>query len=358
MKIYTDIFQRIVSLESLLDAWDEFKKGKRNKYDVQLFERHLGDNLFELHENLISKQYHHGAYSSFYIRDPKIRLIHKSMVRDRIVHHAVFKTLNEIFEPTFIFDSYSCRKCKGTHRGVERLRVFVERTQRLHGKCFVLKCDIRKFFHSINHAILLHIIAKRIKDADTLWLIKVLIESFSSEEQSQERERERERVRGAPIGNLTSQLFANVYLNELDQFIKHKLRVKYYIRYSDDFVIVHNDSEYLVQIKSAIKKFLCSKLKLKLHPDKVSLRKYRQGIDFLGYVALPHARMLRTKTKKRMVKKIRERIAEFKNGKLSEPRLLQTINSYFGVLSHANSYKFRQDITHLIWHSLKSPDNT
>lgn len=188
MKIYTDIFQHIASLESLLDAWDEFKKRKRNKYDVQLFERHLGDNLFALHEDLISKRYHHGAYSGFYIKDPKIRLVHKSMVRDRIVHHTVFNVLNKIFEPTFIFDSYSCRKDKGTHRGVERLKVFVEKTQRTHTKCFVLKCDVRKFFHSIDHLILLQIIAKRVKDIDAIWLIRVLIESFSSEAPSQERE--------------------------------------------------------------------------------------------------------------------------------------------------------------------------
>jgi RNA-directed DNA polymerase len=187
MKTYTDLFDRTISLESLLDAWDGFKLGKHNKPDVQQFERHLEDNLFSLHEDLAAKQYAHGPYSSFYIKDPKIRLIHKSSVRDRIVHHAVFKTLNPIFEPTFIFDSYSCRENKGAHRAVRRLRSFTETVDRMRGRCFVLKCDIRKFFHSIDHGILLGIIEKRIKDPGMLWLIKVLVESFSAD-----RNRERE----------------------------------------------------------------------------------------------------------------------------------------------------------------------
>lgn len=178
MKFYTDIFTRTVSLESLLDAWDKFKVGKKHKPDVQVFERRLEDNLFALHDDLVSKRYRHGEYSGFYIKDPRVRLIHKSIVRDRIVHHAVFKTLNAIFEPTFIFDSYSCREDKGTHRAVRRLRMFADAVRGAHGNCFVLKCDIRKFFHSIDHGILLEIISRRIKDVDMVWLIKTLVESF------------------------------------------------------------------------------------------------------------------------------------------------------------------------------------
>lgn len=193
MKTYTDLFEKTVSLESLLYAWDEFKAGKRHKPDVQQFERHLEDNLFTLHEDLSEKCYRHGPYSGFYIKDPKIRLIHKSDVRDRIVHHAVFKTLDIVFEPTFIFDSYSCREGKGTHRAVRRLGFFINKIYRTQGQCFVLKCDVRQFFHSINHKILFGIIAERVKDPDLLWLIKELIESFPANAPASIRERERER---------------------------------------------------------------------------------------------------------------------------------------------------------------------
>lgn len=192
MKIFRNIFDTAISLENLLEAWDEFKVDKRKKIDVQIFERNLADNLFALHEDLIKRRYCHGEYFSFYIRDPKIRLIHKATVRDRIVHHAVFRALNPLFEPSFIFDSYSCREQKGTHRAVERLRQFANKVYRRYRYCHVLKCDIRSFFHSIDHATLLWIIARRVKDTDMLLLINILITSFAKPPS------ERERVKAAP----------------------------------------------------------------------------------------------------------------------------------------------------------------
>ena len=192
MRIYKNIFKDTVALENLLEAWDEFKIDKRKKIDVQIFERNLADNLFALNDDLTQKQYNHGSYFSFIIKDPKVRLIHKATVRDRIVHHAVFRALNPLFEPSFIYDSFSCRERKGTHRAVKRLREFANTVYRRYGHCYVLKCDIKKFFHSISHTILLGIIAKRIKDSDMLWLIERLINSF---QQSPQRERERERER-------------------------------------------------------------------------------------------------------------------------------------------------------------------
>ncbi|MEK7076650.1 MAG: RNA-directed DNA polymerase, partial [Patescibacteria group bacterium] len=151
------------------------------------------------------------------------------------------------------------------------------------------------------------------------------------------------------MGNLTSQLFANVYLNELDQFVKHELKAKYYIRYTDDFVVVHHDLQYLWELKNRIEVFLKSRLRMELHPHKVSVRKCTQGIDFLGYILLPHAQLVRTKTRRRMVKKIRERVHDFKNEKISEDKLLQSIHSYFGALGHANTYKLQQELKHLVW---------
>jgi len=349
MKICNNLFKNMVSMESLLNAWDEFKKGKRNKLDVQEFEFRLEDNLFLLHQDLITKRYKHGQYQGFYIRDPKIRQIHKSKVRDRIVHHIIFKYLNPIFEPTFIADSYSCRKNKGTHRGIKRLEVFARKVYQTYGSCFVLKCDIKKFFPTLNHKILLEIIARRIKDKDVLRLLQSVIESFFSEF-SDEKD-----LKGAPIGNLTSQLFANIYMNELDQFIKHNLRIRYYIRYTDDFVIIHQNKDYLLKIKDELTNFIESRLKLSLHPEKVSIRKYRQGIDFLGYITLPKARVLRTKVRHRIFKKLRQKVRQFKTGKIKEETLLRSIDSYFGVLSHANSYKLEQELRQRLWQWLKEP---
>lgn len=344
MKIYKKIFNEAVSIENLLNAWDEFKKGKRQKSDVQMFERNLEDNLFQLHRDLINKKYRHGEYVGFYIRDPKERHIHKATVRDRVVHHAIFQCLNPIFEPTFIFTSYSCQKSKGTHKAVKQLQILARKVQQTYGRCFVLKCDIKKFFPTIDHKILMNIIAQRIKDNDMLRLLKINVESFSSEFSSQDAG-----VKGTPIGNLTSQLFINIYMNELDQYIKNNLRVKYYIRYTDDFVVIHHDKNYLLKIKNEIDKFLNEKLKLSLHPNKVEIRRYHKGVDFLGYITLPKARLLRTKTKRRIFRKLRQKVKLFKNSDVSEQSLIQSFNSYLGVLKHANSYKLEQKLRHKLW---------
>ena len=160
-------------------------------------------------------------------------------------------------------------------------------------------------------------------------------------------ERERCSLRlgvGIPIGNLTSQLFANVYMNEFDQFVKHKLKVKHYCRYTDDFVIVSDERGYLEDLLPKIELFLNENLKLKLHPDKVSIRKYRQGADFLGYIVFPHHRLVRTKTKNRIFKNLKLRVQEFKTGLISEKTLFQSLNSYLGVFSHANCYDLEQQL--------------
>ena len=193
MKVYKNLFNEVISLENVLRAWDGFRKGKREKFDVQIFEYFLENNLFHLQSELVSKLYQHRPYQQFYIKDPKVRLIHKAAVRDRVVHHLIYQALNPIFEPTFIADSYSCRKNKGTHRAVKRLRVFTEKISKTRGKCFVLKCDIKKFFHSVDHNILFSQISQRIKDSDLLWLIKNVVESFTANMAgTRERERERE----------------------------------------------------------------------------------------------------------------------------------------------------------------------
>lgn len=323
MKTYNNIFDKIISLDNLFLAWDEFKKGKQKKLDVMKFELCLEQNIFRLHRELKQHIYKHSPYSSFFINDPKRRHIHKASVKDRVLHHAVFFILNLIFEPTFIPNSFSCRIEKGTHKGVKVLANMLQKVSSNGNKpCFILKCDIKKFFASVDQKTLLLIIQEKVKDNDMFWLVKEIITSFSS---------------GLPLGNLTSQLFANIYLNKLDQFVKQKLKIPFYIRYTDDFVIISENREKLLYWLSQIKQFLSNELLLKLHPKKISIRKYHQGIDFLGYVQFPHHRLLRGKTKKRIINKIRRGISE------------QSLQSYLGVLSHANEYKFSEEIKNLFW---------
>ncbi len=294
---------------------------------MQQFERYLEDNLFQLRQEFKTGSYRHGNYISFNITDPKSRLIHKAKVRDRVVHHGVYRQLYPIFDKGFIFDSYSCRNNKGTHRAIKRLRKFTIKVSKNNIRvCWALKLDVKKFFNSVDQQILLKLISKKIKDRKALSLIDEIIGSFSVDKKSQ-RERERE-LRGLPIGNLTSQLFANIYLNPLDQFVKHELKEKYYLRYCDDFVILSKDRKHLIKRIFKIEKFLSKKLKLNLHPDKIILTKLKQGIDFLGYVVLPHSIVLRTKTKKRMLNMINE----------------SNKDSYLGLLKHCDSYKLKQRI--------------
>ena len=186
-----DTFLKIISLENLFFAWKEFRKGKRKKRDVQIFERNLEDNLFRLHRDLVNKTYQHGNYNSFYITDPKLRLIHKACVRDRVLHHAIYRILYPIFDKSFIYDSYSCRLKKGTHKAVSRLNFFTRKVSKNYtGRCFVLKCDIKKFFASIDHEVLFLLLKNKIRDENLLRLLQEIINSFSTN--SRERERERE----------------------------------------------------------------------------------------------------------------------------------------------------------------------
>ncbi len=258
------------------------------------FEFNLEDNIFKLHGKIASGTYTPDPYIAFYVRDPKLRHIHKASVRDRVFHQALFFVLYQVLDKLFISDSYSSREKRGTHAGSNRLEKFLYKiTHNWTNSAYVLKCDVRKFFDSIDHEILFLLIKKQITDEKTLELIQTVLQSF-----------EKSPGKGLPLGNVTSQLFANVYLNELDQFVKHTLKVKCYARYCDDFVIVNQSRTVLENYISKIRNFLLNELKLDLHPNKISLRKARRGIDFLGYIVLPHRKVLRTKTKIHILRKI------------------------------------------------------
>ncbi|OGJ55473.1 hypothetical protein A3D88_04415 [Candidatus Peribacteria bacterium RIFCSPHIGHO2_02_FULL_52_16] len=344
MKVHKNIFEQIITPENLFQAWDEFRRGKGSRKDVQAFEWGLEQNILSLCRDLRNRTYKHGEYSAFSICDPKQRRIHKATVRDRILHHAIFKVLNPIFEPTFIAHSFSCREGKGTHKAVDALEVWLRKVSRNNrAPCFALKCDIQQFFASVDHEILLSILSKKIKDPDAMQLLIEVVESFCTPGQ------EDERPKGIPIGNLTSQLFANVYLNEFDQFMKHGMHVRHYVRYTDDFIIVDSDKSALEKLIPVMQEFLSESMKLKLHPRKITLRKFGQGIDFLGYVVLPHHRMLRTRTKQRMFRKLKVRVVSFKAGSGSESSVECSLQSYLGVLSHADTNRLSEELKNRCW---------
>jgi RNA-directed DNA polymerase len=324
MKIrFTHTYDSIISLENLLEAWREFVRGKRFRKDVQEFELNLMSNIIGLHNDLLNKAYQHSSYEAFNISDPKPRNIHKAKVRDRLLHHALYRILYPFFDKVFIADSYSCRISKGTHKALNRFRAFSYIVSRNHTRtAWVLKCDIRKFFASINQTILMDILNGNIPDQNILLLLHKIIASFNSGRP----------LLGLPLGNLTSQLLVNIYMNELDQFVKHKLKVKYYIRYADDFVILSHNKLWLEELLFRIADFLSENLRLNLHPDKIYIKTLASGVDFLGWVHFPDHRILRTVTQRRMFKRIKENA---KSG---------TINSYLGLLKHGNTFKLKNMI--------------
>ena len=325
---HKDLFEHIISKENIFAAWREFQKGKMGKQDVLIFSEHFEEHLLALHADLMNGRYKHGPYTRFLIQDPKLRNIAKASVRDRVLHHAICRVITPSFDKAFVFDTYSSRKSKGVHRAIERLERLAWRLSRNNTRTvWTLKCDIRKFFESVGHDRLLELCARRINDDCVMALLKNILNSFEAEPR-----------KSIPLGNLTSQLFANIYLDRLDQYVKRDLRLKNYLRYTDDFILLSRDRKELERVSPLIRGFLLNDLDLDLHSAKVSFRRWHQGVDFLGYVHFPFHRVLRTKTKKRMLRKLQGRREEFETGSMEDDsRLRQTVASYLGVLSHSRN---------------------
>lgn len=325
LKIFSKSYHDIISVSNLLLAWREFVCGKRNKKDVQEFAIHLADNILDLHNDLKSDRYLHGEYYSFNISDPKPRNIHKATIRDRVLHHAIYRVMYPYFDTKFLRDSYSCRVMKGTHRATKQLKRFYYKSSRNNTKTvWALKCDVKKFFASIDHKILFMILGKYIRDSLIINLLQKIVDSFSTSNTP---------CVGLPLGNLTSQLLVNIYLHELDFFIKHELRLKYYTRYADDFLIICNNREDCLATLKQISNFLNRNLKLKLHRNKVHIKTFSSGVDFLGWVYFYTHSVLRKKTADRIEKKM-------KKEEVSE----QAVISYRGLLSHGNTWKLRNKL--------------
>lgn len=320
-----------------------FKRGKRARRDIQSFERHLEDQIFQLQDDLISFRYVHGPYQNFQVFEPKKRAISKASVRDRLVHQGVHDILSAVFDKKFIFHSFSNRPGKGTHAGIISVRrMLLSASHNTSQPCFGLKMDIKQFFHTIDHNVLRGLIRREISDPPFLNLIDHILASYKTHTTAQGDA-------GIPLGNVTSQLFANIYLHELDLLVKHQFREKYYARFCDDFIFLSRDKSYLQSLIDPIKVFLKTRLHLELHPHKVTLRKFSQGIDFLGYVLFPQYQLVRNTTKKRMKRRLSAALGDLINGTLSPSSLDQRLQSYLGILSHANQHDLSQAIKNAYW---------
>lgn len=288
------------------------------------FEMHLEDNLSDLSEQLRIGTYKHLPYKHFQIFDNKKRDIYKAEIRDRIVHQIVYDYLLLLFEPSFISDSYASRIAKGQYMAINAFRYFIKLAGGSNN-CCVLKCDVRKYFDNIDHGILLGILEEKIiyknensKSEKILKIIQEIIFSYNSSGMN----------KGIPLGNVTSQIFANIYLNILDQYVKKEFRCRFYVRYNDDFVIVSNNKKELEKIREKIIIFVRKKLSLEIPIEKTSIRKIAWGVDFLGFTILPNAILLRDKTKNKIYSNISQK----------------NIHSYFSILKQCNSHNLQSKI--------------
>jgi retron-type reverse transcriptase len=339
VKTYRNLFDRIVSFENLLRASHKAQLGKRFKESTAVFNLNLEKELLAIQKSLLERTYKHGAYYDFFVFDPKQRLISAAPYRDRVVHHALCRVIEPIFERSFIHDSYACRKGKGSHAAVRRYTDFARKNR------YVLKCDIQKYFQSVDHAILLGMVSKKIRWLDTLWLIESIVASRTDNSvvfyfKGDDLFSPYQRTRAIPIGNLTSQFFANVYLDGFDHFVKEKLQCKYYIRYVDDFVVFDNSKERLSNVKAEIECYLGS-LRLRLHCNKSRVYLVQDGVRFLGYRMFPSHRLVIKTNALAMRRRMRRYSQEFRDGEVSLAQVRQCIQSWIGHACHADSYRLR-----------------
>ncbi|MBU0958030.1 MAG: reverse transcriptase/maturase family protein [Nanoarchaeota archaeon] len=313
MKSHKNLYEQIVSIDNLIRAWRRARKGKTQKDYVIEFEFDTIGNLFQLQKELQNQTYCPKPLKTFILRDPKTRKISKSNFRDRIIHHAIVRIIESIFDKTFIYDSCANRKGKGNLFALDRLKKFMSKisgngklirnkfndTNFVYGYC--LKADIKHYFQEVDHNILISRIKRKIKDEKAIWLIKQILNNIS------ERDGDKLLInKGMPLGNLTSQFFANIYLNKLDSFVKHTLKAKCYIRYVDDFILLHNSKSQLETWKKKIDKFLKAELKLELHPDKSKIIPLAKGIDFVGFRNFYYFKLLRQRNIRQMLSRIKK----------------------------------------------------
>ncbi len=302
----------------MFSAWRIFRRGKATKKDVLDFEMHLEDNIFSLYDEIRDGRYKHLPYKHFQIFDNKKRDIYKAEVKDRIVHQIVSDYLVFCFDPTFIADSYASRIGKGQYGAIKTFGYFIKLASTRRQAPYVLKCDVKKYFDNIDHEILIGLISEKVVCKNILKIIKEIISSYVAARFGV----------GIPLGNITSQIFANIYLNALDQYIKKDLRRRFYVRYNDDFVIVFENRKDIITVRDKIRLFAKERLFLDIPIEKTSIRKINWGVDFLGCVVLPRAVLLRDKTKHKIFVNINR----------------GNMHSYLAILKHCNAFNLKTRI--------------
>ncbi|MBI4154482.1 group II intron reverse transcriptase domain-containing protein [Candidatus Woesearchaeota archaeon] len=331
MKTYKNIWDKLCSMKNLELAFKKARKNKTLKPYVKEFEKDFHSNLLQLRMELLLLAYRPRPLKTFIIHDPKTRKISKSDFRDRIIHHTLVNILEPIFDKSFIYDSYANRKGKGTLKAIQRFDCFKRKVSKNNTKsCYVLKADIKHYFETVDHEILIRIIKRKIKDERVIWLIKQILNNFKTKEN------------GMPLGNLTSQFFANIYLNRLDQFIKHKLRLKYYIRYVDDFVVIHISKEKLERIKNTINNFLKNNLRLELHPDKSKILTLKHGIPFLGFRVFYFYKLLKKNNIEKMKRKILIFVKQLSNNLIDYDKIYASFEGWLAYTLQANTNNLRK----------------
>jgi len=326
MKTYTNLYQKICTFPALYRAYQLCRREKREREYAIEFEQDLEKNLLDLRDDLAEGRWMPGRYSRFFVEDPKRRLINAPPFRDRVVHRAISDAILPIWEPMFVHDTYACLMGRGTHAAVGRLQQFMRRHPDNAG--YVLQLDVRSYFASIDHEVLIDLLARRIRDPQMIYLIRQIVESYEDAPGV-----------GIPLGNLTSQGFANIYLHELDMFAKHGLRIKQYLRYMDDITLVHDDKTQLWDWRDEIEAFLADRLRLQLHPDKQVLTPVDCGVKYLGYwVYRDHIRVLA-----RNVRRIYRRLRQMEAGAFRGDTRA-SISSWVGYTKHADAYRLNCQI--------------
>lgn len=343
MKRYGNLYPQIIEFKNIYLAALKAQKGKRFRDNVLQFNYNLGTELLKIQQELRDKTYQPGSYRTFHIRDIKSRLISAAPYRDRVVHHALCNIIIPIFERTFISDTYANREGFGTHKALKRFTTFARSSR------YVLQCDIRKYFPSIDHEIMKQLIRRKIKCKDTLWLIDKIIDNSNEQEEiinyfpGDDLLTPIQRRHGLPIGNLTSQWMANIYLSGFDHFIKEQLKVSKYLRYVDDFALFSDDYQFLKDARIAIEDYL-AELRLKIHPIKSQLFESKHGASFLGFRVFPEIIRVRNNNLHRGRKRLKKLQKDFAQGEINVQDIRQSLNSWEAHLKHGDTWRLRQQI--------------
>ena len=346
MQLYND---KPLEISEVFQAYYDCRRTKRNSESARKYEVRFEQNVFELYERLLSKTYRPGPSNFFIALKPKVREIWAAAFEDRIVHHILYNRTYDRFVNSFINDTYACIPGRGSLKASKKLDSYMRSaSDNFKTKCYFLQCDIANFFMAINKNVLFDILKRKIHDEWWIWLTKTIL--YHDPTKNYKRKSPQWKIdlipknkslfytpvnTGLPIGNLSSQFFGNIYLNELDQYAKHTLKVKYYIRYADDIILLHTDHTHILFNYDQMQKFVSEKLLINFHPKKTNINLITVGIDFIGYISRPYARYIRKRTVYSMFERTKERVD---NGEYP----IDTVNSYFGMLKHSDSYRVRQ----------------